>query len=64
MTSSATMALHKSSMVSSPESPVSNGGESFAAKVGARKNAFDLNHVRTYFRNMKYQLYPNTSRPS
>ena len=44
MTSSATMAVHKSSMASSPESPVSNGGESFADKVGARKYAINLIH--------------------
>ena len=38
MTSSATMAVHKSSMASSPELPVSNGGERLAVKVGARKD--------------------------
>ena len=45
MTSSATMAVHKSSMASSPESPVSNGGESFAVKVGAKKDALNFNHL-------------------
>ena len=44
MTSSATMAVHKSSMASSPESPVSNGGERFTDKVGARKDTINLLH--------------------
>ena len=51
MTSSATMAMHKSSMVSSPESPISNGGERDAVKVGARKHKFQSN---TLFLNLMY----------
>ena len=35
MTSSATTAVHNSSMASSPESPTNNGGDSFAVTVGS-----------------------------
>ena len=45
MTSSATVAVHKSSMASSLELPINNGGESSAVKVGARKCAINLIHT-------------------
>ena len=44
MTSSDSVAAHNNSMASSPESPINNGGERSAVKVGAKKYVINFIH--------------------